>query len=548
MPLTQFKSVRLRLLAGMALIIAPVAALSVLMASATYQSLLDGIEASETRATSYFAARTLAWFRGASRSLLTVAASVDPSAGSVNDCEAALRRVIAANHGYVAISVRFENGQLCEASVNGSVGADELRELAQGQASRAHGQLVPGADEARERFDAIRTGGRLYLVVDIIAATPQGSGVTALLLVDPKLLEDALKLDGSDRGVTFAVMKRGGELIAARGAGNGGASWLPEAERLSPTTVLWRAASRAGDVSCYGGQMISEPDLYVISRFDGQSRRAAWQQFLILCATPLLTLLLLLYVYTRILQKDVLYWIQAIDASARSQMAERGEALPAPVDPEMPVELRSVSESFNALVADADRREDMLRGLLQINRELMRELHHRVKNSLQIIQSYLALSRREQKGLNRRALEETEARVQVLASAYRLGLTAGGMGLVPVKPFLDEVVENVVSFACEPQGVSLSIEWCGAMIIDRVIPLGLAVVEALLSAYAAPGVSNVKIVLCRFDDVNLELSIVAVGAQLNPPSKKIMGGLAAQLSAQQEYCDEGRKFTLTFPP
>jgi two-component sensor histidine kinase len=548
MPLTQFKSVRQRLLAGMAIIIVPVASLSVMLASTTYGSLVDRIEASETETTSQFAARSLAWFNGAARSLLSAAASIDSAAGRSADCSATLGRVVAANLGYVAMRVRFDSGRLCEADA-GAIGAEDLAAVAKIQELRAHDQQWTGGGEARGRFDAVRIGATRYLLVDVRDANAPNGALSALVLANPNMLDTALRLDPADQEAAFAVMKRGEGPIVSSGAPKEDLSWLPARERSGKTVTLWRALSRAGHATLYGAQTISEPNLYVLARFDGRARQAAWQQFAILCVTPLLMILLLILVYAQIVEKDVLRWIQAINASARSQMDQPDRALPAPVDPTMPIELRTVSESFNAMVAEADQREEALRRLLQINRELMREMHHRVKNSLQIIQSYLALSRREQTENNNRCLAETEARVQVLASAYRLGLAEGGMGLVPARPFVEEIVANVSFFARAPhQWVSISIEWGGAMIIDRIIPLGLALVETLIAALNAPGSADIKVTLKRLDEDYLELRVAGDGGPLDRPSEKVMTGLAGQLNAKMEYREDGKVFVLTFPP
>jgi two-component sensor histidine kinase len=532
----------------MALIVAPIAALSVTLAARTYRVLTEGIEASHIQIASHYAARTNAWIRGSSNALLSASAGMAPLAVADATCDLGLRNVIAANDGYVAMRVRFANGRLCQASVGDKFKTGTLNALAQEQAARAHMQLWAGSIGARGRFDAIRIDNSLYLLIDVLDVDAQRREWTALLLVDPALLERALQFDATDEGIAFAVMKRGGELIVARGAPASDKSWLPAKERLSRDLLLWRAASIAGPAASYGVETISEPDIYVLTRFDDRAARAAWEQFIILWATPILMMLVLLLAYAHIIQKDVLRWITAIEASARSQLLHPGKASPAPVDPEMPSELRSVSESFNAMVSDADEREDALRKLLRINQELMRELHHRVKNSLQVIQSYLALSRREQTEKDSRCLAETEARVQVLASAYRLALTEGGMRLVPLKPFVEEIVENVASFAREAhQWISLSLDWEGAMVIDRVIPFGLALVEILIAGLEAPGATNVKIVLRRLPNEQLELCVTAdAGVAENLPSEKVMTGLAAQLGAQRERGEGGRVFIWRF--
>jgi two-component sensor histidine kinase len=550
MPLTRFKSVRARLLASMFLILMPVASLSVMLASTTYRSLMEGIETSNLQITSVYAARAQAWFLGAARALLSTAAIIDATEGTAANCDEGLQSVIAANDGYVAMRMRFMGGRLCEESAGGEISAEKLNAIARDQARRSHAERWPTKIQAEGRFDAVRVDGAYYLLVDVFGTDANGGKWRASLLASPTLLERALRLDPMDRGVTFAIMKSGDGLIAARGASVADSSWLPTQEKTSVRSVSWRGASRAGFTASYGAQKIADSDLYVLARFDNRASQAAWRQFLILSATPLLTMAILLYAYARIIQKDVLRWINAIEAAARSQMLHPARATPALVDSKMPSELQSVSKVLNAMMADASRREDALRRLLEVNRDLMRELHHRVKNSLQIIQSYLALFRREQTAKDARRLAETEARVQVLATAYRLALTEGGMHLVPVKKFTAEIIDNVACFAREShQWIGASLEWDGAMIIDRIIPYGLLLVEILIAGIEAEGSTNVMVTLRAVDDDRFALSVVAdAGAPANHPSEKIMSGLAAQLGAHRERSDDGRAVTLTFSP
>ena len=123
------------------------------------------------------------------------------------------------------------------------------------------------------------------------------------------------------------------------------------------------------------------------------------------------------------------------------------------------------------------------------------------------------------------------------------------MRLVPVKPFTEEIVDNISSFARAPdQWLSLSLEWDGALVIDRIIPLGLALVEILIAGLNAKDATNVKVTLHAFDGDQIELCVAVDVAVENRPSERVMAGLAAQLGAQREPGDDGRVFVWRFTP
>jgi signal transduction histidine kinase len=133
----------------------------------------------------------------------------------------------------------------------------------------------------------------------------------------------------------------------------------------------------------------------------------------------------------------------------------------------MPQELRNVAVSFNAMADNARERQQALETSLADNRALMLEMHHRIKNSLQVIQSYLALIRRNGPKSEAALLARIEARVGVLAIAYRLALTPQGMRPIAVKPFLDEIFAATTGGLRRPrQRATCQIGWDGALIVD----------------------------------------------------------------------------------
>jgi signal transduction histidine kinase len=135
----------------------------------------------------------------------------------------------------------------------------------------------------------------------------------------------------------------------------------------------------------------------------------------------------LYFAYSRAIQSELLRWIDGIKAAMRARKVGRVTPF-APEDDEMPTELRELSAAFNEMSRESAVRERSLAASLAENEVLVRELHHRVKTSLQIIQSYLALTRR----LDRMTADESrvdalEARVQVLSIAYGKAFSVGRM-------------------------------------------------------------------------------------------------------------------------
>lgn len=175
-----------------------------------------------------------------------------------------------------------------------------------------------------------------------------------------------------------------------------------------------------------------------------------------------------------------------------------------------------------------------LQDVLASHDKLTREFHHRVKNSLQIIQSYLTLSRRQRSAPHNSHLAEAEAKVQVISSAYRLALSDGTMAPIPIRIFVLGIVENAQAIlGRSSRRISASVSTEAVLPIDRAIPLGLAIIETIIAALASDTVMYVGFRLHAngSDDVALRATIDDLFARVDLPLR-LMAGLQSQLEAQ----------------
>ena len=200
----------------------------------------------------------------------------------------------------------------------------------------------------------------------------------------------------------------------------------------------------------------------------------------------------------------------------------------------IPAELREFVASYNTMAREAGSRAKSLRMSLAENEFLLRELNHRVKSSLQIIQSYVSLTRRLDRNSGRQtSAAAIEARVQVLSTAYRKALSEGRMRDVRIRQFADEIVANLSRlFGRSGLSIELNADVVAALVIDRAIPLGLAIVESLVAGMSADGAHVVAVRLDQREDLRVEIRIWTDGALRDgEPNPKLLAGLALQLAA-----------------
>jgi len=534
MALSLFRTVRGRLLALMVAIVLPIACLTAAAAVATYRTVFEAIQTSQARAADDFAVRARVWYRGALRSLVASATAIRAVAPPADSCERIAEKAIAAVSGYEALLLRVSGQPDCVGGIGNNIAPGALAATADQLATRTPIKLWGGTEFTKARYGQVTIAGRSYLAV--YSEFDEGD---ALLLTKPDPLDDVFELGSSDKGMMAALLRRGGEVVVARGGAQADASWLPKAETVPEPTEHWTAPSRAGPSRTYAARMVAEPDLYVVVSFDGTAEQAAKTQFYALLLAPLLTLTLLGLVYMKAIDQHCVRWLRSIEATARARSSSASARVP--LSEEMPRDIRSVAEAFNAMVDEQEVRQSKLRLALDDNRFLVRELHHRVKNSLQVVQSYIGLAKRDRQGEARMALSDAECRVHVLSAAYRFTLADGEMQPVRIDLFLDDVVAMISSLIlARTQRLESRIETQSVLPIDRIIPLGFLVVDVVSRALrAAPGI-GLELAVANAGDGILDIAISTDREipQIAPP--RLFAGLLTQIEAVEISPPQGR--------
>jgi two-component system, sensor histidine kinase PdtaS len=544
--LSRFQTVRARLLALMAFIIIPIATLSIILATTTYRSVNNSIEASQIQTVSSYAVRARVWFRGALRALVTTVESLKSDQGDIDKCAVLAKSILDGITGFQAMRVNIPGRPICYASKVEGITSEVMDRIAAEQLEMSLQPAWGGPQIADGRYGAMSVGKDLHLVIHTRNTQPDGVLWDATLLIDPVLIDQAFELGLADGSAYVALMKRGQRVLAARGVAENESSWLPDAENVAAEPKRWHSKEPGTTSYVYATQLVAEPDLYVLARFDNRAADAAFYQFLVLCITPLLTLALLCITYARAIQFDVVLWLKGIETAARARHTTRDTL--APVGDSMPSDIRHVAEAFNTMVLEGNKREDALRQALDANQYLLRELNHRVKNSLQVIQSYLALSRRQRSGMQKIHFAETEAMVQVMSTSYRLALIDGTMRPVVIRPFLEEIIGNLSSsLKRSDQWIDARIDVDAGLVIDRIIPLGLGVVEAAIAGLRAEGAKLVRVLLTSQADGQISVVVSTDGIKSqNLPPPRIIAGLAAQLEASVAKVEPGEILNWTF--
>jgi two-component sensor histidine kinase len=166
---------------------------------------------------------------------------------------------------------------------------------------------------------------------------------------------------------------------------------------------------------------------------------------------------------------------------------------------------------------------------------LVREIHHRVKNNLQLVMSLLNLhARRIRDPRAEAAFAEARSRINALATLHRRLYESESLQQVDLRWFLEDLcVELRRGGLAGSRHIELSVHAPDEVIGPEVaVPLGLLVTEAITNAYkhAFPGRDDgrIEVRVTRDAPTHLTLLVTDNGAGFEPADKE-PGGLGRSL-------------------
>ena len=194
---------------------------------------------------------------------------------------------------------------------------------------------------------------------------------------------------------------------------------------------------------------------------------------------------------------------------------------------------------------------------------MMKELHHRVKNNLQIVSSLLSLqtNKLQDEGAIS-VLKESQLRVQAMSFIHQRLYKKDSLTEVNMKEYLTDLAELLLStYGYGRDSFDLHISANKEMLdIDQALPIGLIINEMMTNAlkYAYSGIArpSLHIVLtdsaqqlvCAVKDNGIGMDENKWKQKSSSFGKQLITALCKQLRAQQSLIiDKGTQFTITIP-
>jgi len=371
-----------KLLAGLTIVALALA--NGLIAAGAYRFAADGLERQWGETVRDAVVKSRLWLTAAARTLSATGSAVAEAGDVGARCQSLLARALAEGAEFRGIRVDLSDGRVCARAVD-ATNAELVADAAVRLRAATKFDLAPGV--ALSLAGLAPPAARL-LAVKIDAAPADASNARMTALVDPRLLAQAIELDRGESGIV-ALMSRDDQVVAASDLTSLDVDWLPAtAAPIGPVFASLATASRGGGHFVYATQAILGDDLYVLGRLSDPARIP----FLALAVAPVLLVLVCL-AWASARRSDLMREVDAIKAAVLGRKAAKGVSL-APEGEQISPALRELAAAYNEMARESAAREQSLQVSLAENEHLLRELNHRVKSSLQIIQSYVSLTRR----------------------------------------------------------------------------------------------------------------------------------------------------------
>ncbi len=477
----RFQGIRFRLGVAMSLALLPILFLGAIQAQADFRN-----QAADRRSDLQLAAsRAAVSTKAQLDSAFVLLEALSPEAIGPY-CAPRLERLVNRLEGFDALYRVSATGEPVCASREPRI--DTTAELVR---SRAWFQRLRAGEDSVVVRSSVTPADQPTLVVAVRVERPMGrfdgamSAVIPLSSLQPDITDRALPKDAQ-----AALTDAEGNLLIATDAaafdlkaGRSLKGWVERARAES--SGVFEADAADGEHRVYAGAALAGRDVYVLLSAPAPGL-LSWARL-----NPIGSLLLPLAAWLTafcavmlVSERIVVRWLDYLERVAAIYARGRFSVRPVQAT-HAPTEIRLLARTLDELAENITSRDRMLNESLAEKDALMREIHHRVKNNLQIISSLLSMQQRALTDAPAKAaLGDTRQRISALALIYRTLYQSENIRYADAREFLTELVGQLVASESGRGPLVTSSVEADSLVVDpdKLAPLALWLVEAVTNA------------------------------------------------------------------
>lgn len=340
-------------------------------------------------------------------------------------------------------------------------------------------------DQLRKGMETVEVSGQRGMALGDLTiymlrrqVDPEGNFAGSLAL--SLSLEDIVaRMSGMSQssGVTVSLVVPGGQVIGSNIVAGIPTEWISEGAALSKTT--YRLTPDQGPPLDVVLLPLSTNGLWLMVGSPAPPQRA---EVILAFLVPILAYLAALLAASWIADSMVLRWLERIRLRILDMRSSARYALLAPELARAPLEVQQVAEAFDDLTGRVSKHEaDLQLALIQM-KAAFREVHHRVKNNLQVMLSMLKLQGRgEALPETQSALKVAAHRVAMMAAVHHTLLNEGDLDTVEALDLFNAICNQVDEQKGWGDGGRHIIPDVtpGPLPADLAVPLGMFVLESI---------------------------------------------------------------------
>lgn len=368
------------------------------------------------------------------------------------------------------------SGRIICAVLPQSIGVDAGRLPVWRTVRTTHDFVVAGLADSQVQHRPIVLG-----LLPIYNAAGQFDGALNVA-IDVRWLDGVLKSSRLPHGSVMAIFDRTGSMIATTNADVARTIFARRTPEDGETAVR-TAKDRNGMAWTYATAELLGPNVYVgfampDTKLFGETYRRASIDMLLPFAMILLTWGAIWIVTDRQLTRWIIY-LRRVSGTYRS-----GHYLLRPAMDDAPSELKLLGDALSEMASAIHERNRSLRDALAQKSLLIKEIHHRVKNNLQVVMSLLSLQAKRLKDpVAQEALRDTSTRINALALVHRILYEIDDENTVDLQRLIEQLTEQTgEGFGGDDRSVRIT-----ADVIPRSVPSDMAVA---LSLFAVEAITN----------------------------------------------------------
>ncbi len=534
---------RTRLAFAIGLALTPLALLSYLQAERVQQRAEERIEVAVLGQTQFAAAPLIAMMAATAATAKAMAAAVPALIGDPGSCVAAFSR-IASDDTAVSFAGFVPVSRVMTCS---STGRTDVIEETPGWIRL---MADPRPDMTVNRRGQI--SGESVLIFSHPVWSDDGTlmGFVSISLTHRALNSASMATPVStgdlvDEPVALMTFTPDGEILTSAFGFDTAPERLPANRRLvdlvGPQPVAFITRAVRGDILSYSAVPVVDQSLFVLGAWKASdSLPGSFGWGLPLWLFPALMWLASLLVAWIVSDHQA---VRPILVLRRSIMAFAGgdRSMEHPDLDDAPTEFRDVGEAYERMVESVLHNEAALEDAVHQKEVLLREVHHRVKNNLQLIASIMNIQMRKASSPEaKQIVRGLHDRVMSIATVHRELYQTTGLTDVQADELLSSIMVVVLSMSEQPERrIVTETDFDPIrMTPDQTVPLSLALTEALTNAvkYARPdagGITRLTVSLKRAAEgravLRLVNSMTEGEGSMPPAAAPGSTGLGAQL-------------------